>query len=135
VSAKGGGHVEGDAGESEIGTGAEGAAIQEDAIAAEAEGGLAAGDEDGGRISGRADCGGDAIDTEDGLLSGARGTEKEDQPGAAGADGAGARMRSGVWAGAVAAVAGGSGDGAGGAGALEEEVHDAADQRGGGLAG
>ncbi len=52
------GHVEGDAGEGEVGAGAEGAAIPEGADAAAAEGGLAAGNEDGGGISGRSDCGG-----------------------------------------------------------------------------
>lgn len=133
-SAKGAGHVEGDAGKGEIGAGAEGAAVPEGADAAAAEGGLAAGDANSCGISGGSDCGGDEVFAEDGVSNGARGTEKEDQPGAAGADGAGARMRSGVWAGAVAAIAGGSGDGDGGAGIVEEEVYDAASQQVGGLA-
>lgn len=120
------GHVEGDAGAGEIGAGAEGAAIPEGADAAAAEGGLVAGDANGGGISGRPDCGGDEVFAEDGVSDGARGTEKKDQSGTVGADGAGARMRSGVWAGSVAAVAGGSSDGVGGAGAVEEEVYGAA---------
>jgi hypothetical protein len=123
---RGMGHVEGDAGESEVGAGAEGAAIPEGANAAEAEGGLVAGDANGCGISGGADCGDDEVFAENGVSDGARGTEEEDQPGASGADGTGARMRSGVWAGSVAAVAGGSGDGTGGAGVVEEEVYDAA---------
>ncbi len=44
-------------------------------------------------------------------------------------------MRSGVWAGAVAAVAGGSGDGIGGAGAMAEEIYDAAGRHDGWVAG
>jgi hypothetical protein len=54
---------------------------------------------------------------------GAGGAESEHHAGAAGTDGAGGGVRSGVRSGSVGAVAGGSGDGAGGAGGLEETVY------------
>ena len=105
------------------------------AIAGASAGGMAAGDAAGGGDSGSGDCGHDGFLAEDGVPDGAGGTEPEDQPGAAGTDGAGARMRSGVRAGAVGAFAGGSGDGAGGAGDLEETIYDAASEQGSELAG
>ena len=116
------------AGEGEAGSGAEGAVVQAGAFASASAGGMAAGDAAGGGDSGSADCRHDEIHGEDGVPDGAGGTATEDQPGAAGTDGACARMRSGVRAGAVGEVAGGSGDGAGGAGSLEEEVYSEEDR-------
>src|SRR5208282_3825567 len=110
------------AGEGEAGSGAEGADVPAGAIAGASTGGMAAGDAAGGGDSGSADCGDDGVLDEDGVPDGAGGTATEDQPGAAGTDGAGARMRSGVRAGTVGALAGRPCNGAGGAGDLEEEI-------------
>jgi len=117
------GDAESDAGSGEAGTGAEGAVVPEGAAASASAGGMAAGDASGGGDSCGADCGQDALVDQDGVPGGACGTETEDQAGSAGGDGACARMRPGVRAGAVAAVAGGPRTGTGGAGAVEEALY------------
>ena len=63
--------AEGDAGACEVGVGAEGALVQEGAVATAAAGGVVAGDAAGGGDSGGADCRSDGIHGEDGVLDGA----------------------------------------------------------------
>jgi hypothetical protein len=116
--------AEGDAGACKVGFGAESAVVQEGAVAIAASGGLAAGDAAGGGDSGGANCRSDGIHAADGVSDGAVGAETEHFAGAAGTDGAGSGVRSGVRAGSVGAVAGGSRDGTGGAGSLEETIYE-----------
>ena len=105
------------------GVGAATAAVPESEKESEAERGMASGDAAGGRDTGNADCPFDGFLDEDGISNGAVGTAANDHDGAAWEDGAGAGVRSCVWAGAVASVARGPGDGACGAGVVEEEVY------------
>ena len=116
--------AEGDAGAGQVGFGADGAVLPAGAVALAAAGGVVAGDAAGGGDSGGGDCRADGIHGEDGVPDGAGGTEADDFARAAGKDGAGGGVRSGVRAGSVGAVARGSGDGVGGAGGVEEEVYD-----------
>ena len=115
---------QGNAGASEVGVGAAGAALSKCAEESEAAGGVVAGDAAGDGAFGGPGCESDGFFNEDGVPGGAVGTEEDDQPAPSGKDGAGGGMRCGVRAGAVDSFAGRPGQGTGGTGGVEEEVHE-----------
>ena len=80
---------QGNAGASEAGVGAAGAALSECAEESAAAGGVVAGDAAGDGPFGGPGCESDGFFNEDGVPGGALGTEEDDQPAPAGKDGAG----------------------------------------------
>src|SRR5580700_10646268 len=112
------------AGDSAAGTGAADQALSQGAAPTASAGGMAAGDAAGDGFPGGGTGAGHGTLVADDFPDRAVGAEPEYPAEETGEDGAGSRMRPGLWVGAVAAIARRSRAGAGGAGPVAEEIYD-----------